>query len=544
MKEAAHMHIFSMTCKVDSVLDLFSAVEGRRTAVKWFKEHHISKVYLETYRHKRYAGAELLRIVKDDFTAAGLEVAACITTTQMSKRVATWGITTCFTDPAAHDFLQEVVKRTASVFDLIILDDFFFSSCICSFCEKDRNGRTWGDFRTDLLLNIARERVLLPARAVNKDVKLIIKYPLWYEGYYRVGYDVLRETELFDYTWVGTETREPDSGAAGRRPQTSASWIQAWMNDVSKGKCGGAWYDPIDTKPETFLEQARQSIIGGARESLLHCYDYLATRTPGLAIHGKDLEIKNGLADAEVFRNEANSLQVLAETLSEMQPYGILLPKKANDDSEKEAYLPSFAGMLGIPVVASASLKNSDAVFLGAQAGNFNGIDSYIENALRENKSLVVTSNFLNMIKADLCKKLLSSCKVVQDDGEKVCVNDINESLTVLHCPSDLWDLMSLQQDELDRMRNKLLKPFRIEFFAPSRVSLHLFKSENSLCEIIENFNDFPVSVCLKFNGKTKLVRSLKLVLPKKQSATLAETDASYSVKLKPRSMALLSAIV
>jgi len=511
-----------MTCKVDSVLDIFSKSEGRRQAVRWFKEHHIEKVYLESYRHKRYADADLLRTVRDDFASAGLEVAGCITTTQMSKRPATWPITTCFTDPVAHDFLQEVVERTASVFDLIILDDFFFSSCSCDFCEKERNGRGWGDFRSDLMLEIARERVINPARAVNENVRIIIKYPCWYEGYYRAGYDVLRESELFDCTWIGTETREPDSAEAGRRPQTAASWIQSWTNDLSTGKCGGAWYDPIDTKPETFLEQARQSIIGGARESLLHCYDYLATKMPGLAIHGKDLEIKNGLADAEAFKNEAGSLQVLAETLSGMEPYGVLLSKKPNDDPEKDAYLPSFAGMLGIPILASTSLKNAEAAFLCAQAGNFDGITSYIEAACEDEKPLLISSNLLDMLDAGLCKKLRSTDNYI------------------LNCPADLWDLMKLDQEELDKMRNKLLKPFGLEFFAPSRVSLHLFKSESSNCEIIENFNDFPVKIRLNFAGEIVLVRRLKLALPKGESATFVKSGASYSIELKPRSMALL----
>ncbi len=534
------MHVFSMTCKVDSVLDLFSSPGGRHAAVAWFKDHHIGKVYLESYRHKRHAGMELLRTVKNDFAAAGLEVAGCITTTQMSGRAATWNIETCFTDPVAHGALQEVVERTASVFDLIILDDFFFTSCSCGFCEKARDGRPWGDFRTDLMLDIARSRVLAPARAVNKNVKIIIKYPLWYERYYRQGYDVLRETELFDHTWIGTETREPNSVEAGRRPQTSASWIQGWMNEVSAGKCGGAWYDPIDTTPETFLEQARQSIIGGARESLLHCYDYLATRTPGLAIHGKDTEIKHGLADAAAFKDEADSLQLLAETLAIMETYGVPVPKKPNDDTEQELYLPSFIGMLGIPVVASASLKDAETSFLGAQAASFPGIACHVASFRKEGRPLVVTTNLLDMVDVDddeLLKKLHAASK----DERKGCVIEVDDSLSIVRCPDDLWELMDMDQDALDRMRNRLLKPFGIEFHAPSRVSLHLFKSTSGFCEVVENFNDSPVNATLRFQSKA--VRNLKLAVPTRDSAALTQDgDGSHTLVLQPRSLALLYA--
>jgi hypothetical protein len=230
-----------MTCKAESVLDLFHDKANRARAIKWFKDHYITKVYIESYRHGRLVSEESLRMVRDDFIAAGLEVAGCITPTKMSKRIASWEITTCFTEREGHEFFQKIVELTARVVDCIIIDDFLFNSCSCEFCEKERNGQDPGAFRTDLMLDIARKRIIEPARSVNKNVKIIIKYPLWYETYYYSGYDVLRETELFDYTWIGTETREPDSKEAGQRPQTSASWIQGWMNDVSKGKCGGGY---------------------------------------------------------------------------------------------------------------------------------------------------------------------------------------------------------------------------------------------------------------------------------------------------------------
>ena len=537
------MHTFSMTCKVDSVIDIFSKPEGRRQALRWFKDHRISKVYLESYRHRRLAEAGLLRTVRDEFVSAGIETAGCITTTQMSKRTATWEITTCFTDPSAHEFLQGVVEMTAGVFDLIILDDFFFSACSCPFCEKERNGRTWGDFRSDLMLDIARKRVIAPARAVNKNVKIIIKYPKWYEGYYGSGYDVLRETELFDCSWIGTETREPDSIEAGRTPQTAASWIQGWMNDASKGKCGGAWYDPIDTKPETFLEQARQSIIGGAKESLLHCYDYLATKTPGLAIHGKDLEIKNGLADAEAFKTEVEGLSLLAETLSGMEPYGVLLPKNPNDDPEKEAYLPSFAGMLGIPSVAAASLKDAPSIFLGAQARGFHELTHYIESTLTTGRPLLLTSNLLKSIRGhDGVGPALRTLLEREEEGaSSPIISEVGENVVILRCPDDLWELTKLDQPELDQMRNKLLRPFGIEISAPAKVSLHLFKSAKSRCEVIENFNGSPVEVSIKFQDKASGLRNLELALPNAKCTTLARmSDGSYLLKIGPRSLALV----
>lgn len=413
----------------------------------------------------------------------------------------------------------------------------------------NRNGRPWGDFRSELMLKVARERIVGPARAVNPNVKLIIKYPLWYESYYHQGYDVLRETDLFDYSWIGTETRDPESVEAGRRPQTSASWIQGWMNEVSQGKCGGAWYDPIDTAPATFLEQARQSIIGGAEESLLHCYDYLATKTPGLAIHGTDREIHHGLADAEAFRNECESLQWLAETLATMTPYGVTVPKQPNADPEQELFLPSFVGMLGIPAIATASLTKRGSAFLGAQAATFPEVISFIETALTDNRPLVVTAHLLAALanghqlpENAFWQKLLAAGRAAADGGRTASITDVAPGIAVLSCPEDLWHLMELEQGELDRFRNTLLKPFGLEFFAPAKVSLHLFASANRHSEIVENFTDTPVTVTLRFPEQNSRQRRCTLAMPTRESATLVASDErTYSLRLSPRSMALLA---
>jgi len=528
-----------MTCKVDSVLDIFSRPEGRSRAIEWFKNHGITKIYLESYRHKRLADFSVLSEIRKEFQAAGLEVAGCITTTQMSKRPATWEITTCFTDPTAHEFLQYVVEETAKIFDQIILDDFFFTTCTCQYCIDAKGVLSWPEFRASQMLEIALKRVILPGRTINPRVKFIIKYPKWYETYYEAGYDILRETDLFDRIWVGTETREPDSPEAGRTPQTAAFWIQGWLNRVGGDKCGGAWFDPIDTRPETFLEQARQSILGGAQECLLHCYDYLATKTPGLAIHGKDTEIKNGLADAAAFCTERPELTRLAETLSTLSPYGVLVPKYPNDDTTQEAYLPSFVGMLGIPVLPSATLAVAPSAFLGIQCRNFPGLTGYLKNALTAHRPLVLTSALLKSLGNDdlaelPIRQLLASCK-------SGIVERSIDHLILLDCPDDLWQLTTMPLTELNAVRNLLLRPFNIEFMAPAKVSLHLFKDSTRGCEVIENFNDFPVEITIRFTEDTACRRTLALTLPVEAATLTVIAENTFRLKLTPRALALLT---
>jgi hypothetical protein len=45
-----------------------------------------------------------------------------------------------------------------------------------------------------------------------------------------------------------------------------------WLGGIGGAKCGGGWYDWLGTTERTYIEQARQTILGGARESMLFCY--------------------------------------------------------------------------------------------------------------------------------------------------------------------------------------------------------------------------------------------------------------------------------
>ncbi len=530
-------HRFSCTCKAESVIDLFSKQEERQKAIAWFKKHGIEKVYIESWRHGRFAEESLLRTVKNDFQNAGLEIAGCITTTTREIKP----LTLCVAGKKEHEQLQKIVERTAAVFDLIILDDFLFTWCTCPECQKAKGNRTWGDFRSELQLELGRTRILEPARKVNPKVKIIIKYPCWYEGFYSAGYDVLKETDLYDYCWIGTETREPTSSAAGRRPQTQASWIQGWTNDFAKEKSGGAWFDPIDTKPNTYVEQARQTILGGSRETLLHCYDYLGTKTPGIAVHGTDTELKNGVLDADAFCHEKDSLQFMAELLADMTPRGVLVPKKPDDDPKKECYLVSFIGMLGIPVLPAASLKDAPAASITIHSAAFDNLHKYIQTALDKGKPLLLSYELLQILPEDMRKKIGISNTWLNNQKKKTFMIPINDTISILRSSEDHWKLMDLDPKVLDQIRNNLLVPFGLKMNAPSRVSLHLFESGGKYVEAIENFNDKEVRVVLEY-GKSSGKRHLLRAFPDKDSVRIVKTsENTIELEIAPRSLALLA---
>ena len=70
------------------------------------------------------------------------------------------------------------------------------------------------------------------------------------------------------------------------------------MDSITQGRCGGGWYDALDCRPEKFIEQARYTILGGMKESLVHCYDYLLADDPGRTPFGEKAKSPRACADA------------------------------------------------------------------------------------------------------------------------------------------------------------------------------------------------------------------------------------------------------
>jgi hypothetical protein len=512
-----------MTCKVDCVKEQFITEEGRQKALRFFKDCHVELVYLESYRHGVSVPSEILEEVKHAFEKAGIQCAGCITTTLMSNTKSTeWDIATCFTDPTGREFLRKTVMRTAKLFDLIILDDFFFMACQCDLCKTAKGDRSWKKFRLEHMMEVSKEDVLSVAKKVNPNCKIIIKYPCWYEGLQENGYDVVNETALFDYSFVGTETR--DGG-----PQTQACWYQSWLNDISNGKCAGGWYDPVSTSPDTYVEQARQTILGGAKESLLHCYDYLDTDRPGIVIDS-DTSVKTGKVNAQSLLREINGLQQLADYITPMNPKGVLLAKKPNEHPKTDVNLIGKIGLLGIPFIASGSLKENNAYFLTAHASRFDNLNQTVKKCIDNNIPLVLSKQVYGDLDTTHQKQLNEKGELLPDE---FLLRSVDGSVTKVGNP------FKMNENQLNDFRNHLLRPFNLQMDAPINVSLHLFASEKENIEVIENFNNKPVTVKITF--PTKQERKLKLGLPSNDKIKLTQNnDMEYLIYLEPRSLILI----
>ena len=356
------------------VRDYLSSESGLDSAITWCKDAGITRVFIETFRGYT-AERDVLTNAKMRFEEAGIEASGCVTTVNFGKPSTGWPLVSCYTNEETRRELIRVFEYTASLFDLIMIDDFLFTDCECEECLEACGEQSMSDYRCDLMNMISREYILKPARAVNPKVKIINKYPLWYDHFHKRGYEVIGETESYDYIWVGTETRDNDfinNTEGNNDPQYGAYFIMRWLTDIGGDKTGGGWFDALGTTPKTYLEQARQTVLADAREMMLFSYGGLIRETNEYGNRRG-----TGVADIEALKVELPGLFELAKLVDNKPIKGILATKPANSiphsnhdphrvfsGREADAYIYNFIGMLGLPLVPTEKIDmNAEAAF-------------------------------------------------------------------------------------------------------------------------------------------------------------------------------------
>ena len=350
-KTKAQTHRFSTLLTAQDVRERLSSEDGISAAIDWCRKTGVTKVYIESFRDGYQAKRESLQHAKQRFQAAGFEVSGCVTTTGVGKRSTGWAPISCYTDQATQERLQRIFEYAAGLFDETMIDDFWFTDCTCPQCDAARKaktvtigkqaypvaGDTWEVYRCELMVRLSQDRVLAAAKRANHKARFIIKYPQWYDQFHERGYEVLRQTADFDRTWVGTEIRDYQDRQWGGTPQYEAYFIMRWLGGIGGPKCGGGWYDPYGTTERTYLEQARQTVLAGARESMLFCYGSLL----------KDTGPKN----VEALRQNIPELLAAAEEVRRRAIVGVAAYKPASSHPENEQRVFDFVGMMGLPLV-------------------------------------------------------------------------------------------------------------------------------------------------------------------------------------------------
>ena len=165
------------------------------------------QVYLEVYRDRRFADEATLERIKKFFTDRGVAVAGGLTLSAGGGG-GQFG-TFDYENRADRDECKKAVELAARHFDTVILDDFFFYTSKSDADIAAKGKRSWTQYRLETMRKVSADLVLKPARAVNPKVKMIIKYPNWYEHFQGLGYDLEKQARAFDGIYTGTETRDP-----------------------------------------------------------------------------------------------------------------------------------------------------------------------------------------------------------------------------------------------------------------------------------------------------------------------------------------------
>ena len=317
------------------------------------------------------------------------------------------------------------------------------------------------------MVRLSEDRLLAAARRINPKARLIIKYPQWYDQFHERGYEVLRETaELRPHLGGHGDPRLPMGPGAARR-STKGYFIMRWLGGIGGPKCGGGWYDPFGTTERTYLEQARQTVLGGARESMLFCYGALLRET--------------GPKNVEVLRQNIPELLAVAEEVRRRTTVGVAAYKPANSHPENEQRVFDFVGMMGLPLVPCHEFPSD------AKAGFFS-IHALKDPDLPGKLAAFIASGKPVLITDGLARQLAGKVKL-----------DV-PSVHILPVKGDPKSLLELPQAELDASRSAILRPLGHRFHAPNRVAFYLFADGSW---VIENFRDETVDVELDGTKRT-----------------------------------------
>lgn len=491
--------------------------------------HHLAlnKVYLETYRSGVWVEAEKMRGIRDFFAAKGIAAAGGITAT------GTGGFppySLCYTREEDRAALKRAVEMTAGLFDEFILDDFFFTNCKCPSCIAAKGDRTWPEFRLALMREASENLVLGPARAVNPGIKVIIKYPNWYDHYQNTGYNLAEQPRLFDGIYTGTETRDPRHTQQTLPAYLSYS-ILRYLENVKPGKNGGGWFDAFDVGVDLalYLHQANLTLFAKAREITLFCVPLINDSFfPGLAAQA--------LARADAFLGRLG------------RPVGIPCYKPYH--SAGEEYLLDYLGMLGLPLEPTPVIPDGDgAILLTANAAGDPEIIAKMKARLLAGGDIFMTSGLLLALSGRGIEELI----LCRHTGRRVAVElfaaqtrgcafneyhrpdrriilphleySTNDSwplitafgersqhpllimtpygrgtLYLLTVPDDFGELNYLPREILGHLRREMLKDLPVSLDAPAGVGLFAYDNGAFIVQSFLPVNT-PVAVAVKKSG-------------------------------------------
>ena len=367
------------------------------------------KVYLETFRDGVIPDEATIAQAKQFFASRGVRVAAGIATVANERNRFQ---SLCYSTPADRQRLKEVVEYTARQFDEIILDDFFYTNCKCERCIAAKGDKSWTQFRLEQMDEVARELVVKPAKAVNPKVKVVLKFPNWYEHYQGLGYNLEAGAKYFDGIYTGTETREPFNNAQHLQ-QYQGYLIVRYLENAKPGANGGGWVDGGMGITDRYAEQLWLTLFAKAPEitlfDLRQIQQKIETRGrapwqdqhPSFDFDQMMAVQPNGGAAASpatVSRAAGYTFEQVDAFLGKLgRPLG--LPSYKPFHSDGEDFVHTYLGMVGIPFELTPRFPTeANMVFLAESAAFDPALVNKIKRQLLDGKSVVITSGLLRAL--------------------------------------------------------------------------------------------------------------------------------------------------
>jgi hypothetical protein len=523
------------------------------------KQVHVAKVYLETTRNAQLATESDVATLKKFFgdrvtkTSAGLGLTANEPNGFQSY---------CYSTPADRDKVKGMTEFTARQFDEIILDDFFFSNCKCERCIAAKGDKSWTQFRTQQMDEVSRDLIIGAARAVNPKVRIIIKYPNWYESFQGLGYDLAVQPKLFDAIYTGTETRDANSG---QRLQSYQSYLQTqYFNNIKPGGNQGGWIDG-GRDVERYAEQMWNTFFAKVPEITL--FNSMQIMAPlnvgnrGSQDTNASLTIAELLAPIPqpdgstytpnmVARIAGCSGELLDRFLGLLgKPVGVATYKPCN--SVGEPYLPNYLGMLGVPIdLVPEFPTNAPTIFLTAAASYDKDLVAKTRKFVQAGGRVVATTGLIEALGEkgfqDIVEMQVAGRRVVAtrfstgrgggtaadagadlnillpqirrfENDNRLTIN-FNTALSgypmaiscaygqgtfsVLAIPDDFADLYRLPRGVLNQIRSLLGRDMFVSLDAPDHVSLFAYDNRTF---IVQNYQPQPVNTRVSVLGAKRL---------------------------------------
>jgi hypothetical protein len=406
------------------------------------REVHVDKVYIETHRDRILIDDATLEAAKKFFTERGVQVAGGITfTVSEPNRFETFS----YSNPEHRKAVRQIAEHTARHFDEFILDDFFFTSTkseydVAALAKLPVGQRDWTHYRLAIMEDAAKNLVIGPAKAVNPEVKIVIKYPNWYDHFPALGFNLARGPQLFDGIYTGTETRDAVRSAQHLQPYLSYNIMRYFSNialDIGKGRNGGGWVDTggagyYDRYAEQlwltlFAKAAPEITLFDIRQML---YPLDPKRSAPRQLTPTSFSFKdvvkplttNGspFTPSHYARVAGVSFETVDPLLGKLgKPIGIPSYKPYNSQGSED-FLQNYLGMIGLPIeMVTAFPKDAPAMLLTAQAAADPDIIAKIEGALRAGHHVVITSGLLKALQGRGLERIAE----LEDSGRVALVN-------------------------------------------------------------------------------------------------------------------------